>query len=536
MFETTLHQPPHQPRFGSVNPEARIVSLLLYETGTYAQQFRRSYGTEFTHNVVNQFNEQFHGGMQHFAPANLSGLATTFLKPSATVDTNRDAIGIENGWGNRHCRFMMTVEYESSIGTCFQEILTGYTAGVGASPLNGIQGTGNEPTHLNVAHDLLFFVNSTIKLQRRMEMGPQGRYERVGISSNTHVLSDNKFTSMYGANHDERMRPTDIFAIMSRSHLHKGLAGEATLAGGIYDSRTTNNKSAVLSKRANVIPSNYMARVLDNYQNAAVTNTDPHQAGGDFFQQARTLSNDGLVSQDEVLRMLGDIRQEMPSNQFTFANLLRLDPSIQGRVIGRVSGMTQRISNVHEAGQTNEWYGRDPMTVSASIISQCVPGIMADLALTRIHFKMHNQFASSGNYSAVDPMASFGRQGQQPEFVLVNARGFGNQDLGPSLFAFEQRFWFEVMREVCQDNQVPFALEVNSDLMGETVITISIDGKQFEQYVTPSFADALLTPLVTNDHQHVVKVADDFNLLINAVLTESEGMGSNNQPLFGNQF
>lgn len=187
---------------------------------------------------------------------------------------------------------------------------------------------------------------------------------------------------------------------------------------------------------------------------------------------------------------------------------------------------------MHQAGMTNEWHGRDVVTLAATIISQCVPGIMADLALTRLHFKTHNEMAVSGSYSAVDPMTHMSRPGREPDFAIVNVAGFGDQDLGPALYAFEKRFWFEVMKDLCFDNQIRFMLEVNADMMGETVVNISLDGHPIEQFVTPSFADALLTPLVTNNHNHVVKVANDFNHLLKAVVPTTDPEA--NQAFFDN--
>ncbi len=524
------------PRFSTMTPEAKILSLLIFETGTYEQQWRRTYTTQVDHTVVNQFREQLEG-QTHYSAAQMTGIAQSFIKPTTAVQGAINIAG-PGSWNERRCRFMMVVEYDAGLHVKMQEILTGYTTHVGAIRGAHAINAQADTTYLTMDHDLQFFVNSTIKVRRITERGPMGVTESLAIASNTHVLADNSVNGgMYNPVHEERMRPTDLFAAMSRSHLHEAQSHNPGLGSTIYDTRTAQSKMAALSLRANVIPSNYVARVLDNYKNAAVVTNDPTQGNGnDFYGNARAYSNDGLVTQDAVLKMVGDIRQEPAGNTFRFSDLLRMDPTIERRVMGRVSGATQRIQGLHETGATTKWDGQDSHTLSASIISQCVPGIMADLGLSRLVFKTHNQFIISGNYSRFDQSTHLGAPGNLPEFVEQFACGFADQNLAPAMAAFERRFWFEVMKDLSMDNQIPFALEVNADLAGETIINISLDNNPMEQFATPSFADALLTPLVTNNQQHVQKVAKDFNDLIEAVLQVDESSPTVTGPLFNQQF
>jgi hypothetical protein len=78
------------------------------------------------------------------------------------------------------------------------------------------------------------------------------------------------------------------------------------------------------------------------------------------------------------------------------------------------------------------------------------------------------------------------------------------------------------MQGLCYNNQIPFSMKVNCDLYGETVLDLSFDSRPFRQYVTPSFADALLTPLVTANPNHLAGVADDFNTLISSVIKKDD--------------
>lgn len=497
---------------GMVNPTVQIVKLVLFETGTYAQQWRRPYETEMTGSTVSLFQEQLEGHTTGYRPADFGGIAQNFLKPSANPEA---PVNITNGWGVRHCRFIMVVEYDEAIGSRMQSIITGYTEHAeGAVGMGGMSVAG-APGSLSVDQNLVFTINSVIATRRQMEYGPNGQRELVQVADNSHLLADEKFDSMYAPNVQEKMRPTDVFATMMRAPMAK-VSNER-----IWDQRTAMVKQAAKSRRSNVIPANFISNVLDNYNNAVIDPSVTAQGDGTVFGQARALAKEAMVNRDTVLKMLADIRCEPIGPNFTFRDLLRLDPTIQNRVVGRVSGRTDRMA-LHEADQTNPWDGSDGITLAATIISQCVPGIMADLALMRVGFRMHNLFAVSGNYSTFDPTTHRSNPNNLPEFVYENIRGLGDQDLAPAAMQFEQRFWYEVMKDLTYGNQVPFSLRVDSDLLGETVVTISLDNCPERQYVTPSFADALLTPLVTGDLERPIRVADDFNTLMQAVVHQPQ--------------
>lgn len=526
-----------QRGYARVPSQARITKLLIYETGAYQEQYRRPYTTNPDGNVFGMFKEHLEG-LDHYATANLGAIAQAFLKPSSAVDTRTDKIGIPQGWDTRRTRFMMEVEYDHAIGVAAKQILTGYTTHVGASPVHGVSGTAGAATFLNVEADLQFIVNTVTPLQTRDEFGPQGHVQHVEVIKPSHVLADNNFSTIYTPDFNERMRPQDLFTVMSRSHVHRVRDDRGNIPGVgpvLFDGRTVQSKQAALSLRSNVVPAAYVARVMENYSNARVAANDNTQAGGDFFQKARGYSQDGLISQNEILRMISEIRGEPIGNSFTYRDLERLDPSIRGRVVGRVSGITQPMANLHQPGMSSEWYGRDPMTMAATIISQCVPGIMSELALTHIGFKMHNEFAQSGNYSSFNPDTWLSRANYQPWFQPYNIQGFGGQNMAREMQIFETRFWNEVMKDLCQDNKVNFTIDVDCNLMGETVVTIGLSGKNPISFVTPSFADALLTPLVTNNHDHVVNVADDFSTMLQVVLPTDQ-LDTYGGPLFGDKF
>lgn len=517
--------------FTRVPAQAKITKLLIYETGQYHQQYRRVFDTNPDGYVVARFKEQL-GQDRHYSPMSFTGIGQDFLKPVAGVNPQTDGIEINEGWNARRTRFMMEVEIDSAIGTKNRMIATGWTTHVGATPMGIALGAAQR---LAVDHQMQFFISTIIPIQTQTEYGPMGQVVRHNVVAPSHVLADSNYTNIYNQNFLERMRPQDLFTQMSRTHIHGLRDNKGDIPGVgkvLFDGRTAATNQASMSLRANVIPSTYLARVAENYSNAQTTTNDPRTAGRDLYTQARFFARETMVTDNELLKLLYEVRGEPSGNMFQFKDLLRLDPTVDQRVVGVVSGPTTRLTGLHEQGQSMEWYGRDNMTLAATIISQCVPGLMSELAITTIGFKMTNQMAATGMYSAVDASTHLGRMGYSPPMMHYNAQGFSGQDMTQDLKAFELRFWGEVMRDLSIDNQLPFELQVDCSLMGETVVTLSLDGKPRISYVTPSFCDALLTPLLTPNKDHVVKVAEDFSLMLSAVIP-SDHLETNSAPLFG---
>jgi len=69
------------------------------------------------------------------------------------------------------------------------------------------------------------------------------------------------------------------------------------------------------------------------------------------------------------------------------------------------------------------------------------------------------------------------------------------------------------------------------DLLGDTRIRLQWEGYDCGEFVTPSFADALMVPVLTADNHRAATVASDFSLLYHNVGQPSLDQQSN---AFGN--
>jgi len=96
-------------------------------------------------------------------------------------------------------------------------------------------------------------------------------------------------------------------------------------------------------------------------------------------------------------------------------------------------------------------------------------------------------------------------------------------DLTQQARVFVSRFESEVMSDVTFNNQVGCTVMVNADLIREVRISIKYAGDPELLFVVPTFADSLLTPLVTNNSRNSAGLVMSLSNLIE---TAQEVMGS----------
>jgi hypothetical protein len=92
-----------------------------------------------------------------------------------------------------------------------------------------------------------------------------------------------------------------------------------------------------------------------------------------------------------------------------------------------------------------------------------------------------------------------------------------SMDLTLPIQKFIFRLENEMLRSLSYSNSISYMLEVKCDTLGETWINISVNGEPTVLYVTPSFCDALMTPVTTYNNALLNSVASDFNTLMGEI-------------------
>jgi hypothetical protein len=454
----------------------RVTKFLLHETGSYNKQYRRPYNTMLNKQGLNIMQERLAGSRNYVAGA-FGGIANSFISPMATPEKEIEMI---NGWNERRMRFMMEIEHNYHTGGGITEVVLGYTSHTGVSISGAI-----DP-------NMDFFVNSTMQIRNTNELTPLGNINRSSVFDSSHVIADNSWNSIYTPIIDQRLRPEDVYSTMARSQL-SGIGATA------LDTRSMSTTSAVKSRRSNGNAASYMARILQDYKSATAL-AEFGQDDAQILDNARTNSQENLVSKDPFLAALAGVRNMGIQNMFRWNDVTTLDPHVASVTKVTLMGDTQ-LARAHQAGMTADWVASDRVTTVATILSQSVPSLLMDLALLGVNF------------------ASTNRDIQGQVFTqLRNVEGFSSGDQSQAMMIFQQRLEQEILSGISFDNQTDFAIEMQVDLLGETWIKLSIDGGPIFDYVTPSFCDAVLVPVLTNNNDLAMNLAGDFENLATALI------------------
>lgn len=462
-----------------VAPGLRVVQLLVYESGTYGQQFRRPYHTEMQGNVLEQIVESLQG-TPNFMPSAVAGVAGQFFQPQAAPEKE---IVIPNGFNSRRGLFMMVVEHRSAVMQAgIREVITGWTDHPGWS------------TQGSIDPNMKLVVNSTAILRETTEHTPMGNRVRTTVVNASQVLADNNFANIYTPEKEHRMRPEDVYSTVSRL--------SADLGPSTQDLRIVMTPAAMKSRRQNAVPANYVAALLENHKNAS-KNDELGQGAQEILSLARGYVADQPAAQDPFLTAIGTIRGTYVGNTFDFKDLIQLDPNVQSDqittlVIGGEAPVPQ--NQAHQFGQTQHWGGRDRETQVAATLAQAIPGLMMPLAIMQIAFRVTNRTIDGSMYTQFE-----------------NARGLAGMDVTPMIPEFVTRLQSILMKDVSYSNQVDFAIEVNADLIHETMLTVSLNGGPPVPYAVPTFCDAMLSPVVTANEGNALNLAKDFSTLFDQV-------------------
>jgi hypothetical protein len=460
------------------NTGLRITKLLLRETGTYNQQYRRPYNTVLTGETLGMFQERLVGA-QKFTPMLFSGLANQFITPTAGYEKQIDIV---NGWNEQRMRFIMEIVYDSYVGGTRKVNVMGYTNYMGLSH------------SLYIDPKMEFFVNSIVQIRETVQNTPLGVQSFSNVFDNSHILVDNGWNGIYDSfRHDQRLRPEDVYTVMTRTHLPDN--------GNLLDARNINNTVAVKSRRSNGLASEYMAKILDGYNQASVQ-AQYGQDNDTILSEARGIVGESPASRDPFLSAIAQVRHCPVGNIFTFSDLQRLDPNVDNVTVVSLAAPTERAS-LHITGQTADWGASDRSTHVATILSQSVTGLLLDYGLTRVVFMSTNR-----NF------------GGATTTTFIDVCGFSTGDLSPQLEAFKSKLENGILRDISMCNQTDFMVEMQADLLGETRMRISVDGGPVVDYVTPTFCDALMVPVLTSNNDLTTNLANDFEALASA-LTEN---------------
>lgn len=463
----------------------RVARMLLQESGTYNPMYTRPYQTHLAPDVLdNVLRRVDQAGSAGITGVMLAGVASSMVAPSATPTGE---ISIPMGWSDRRIRFLLEVHVTVATGSQMIYFFQGYTTHLGINA-NG-----------DIDPQMQFIINSYMRVNRALKYNGYGQGIMQDVVTESAHIVDGMLVSQAVGNELYCMRPNDLFAGIQSAYIesaYKNYSGNV-----LRDTRYRMSGESVRSNRANNVPGNYIASVVDTYKNAQQM-SEFGQGNQDIYARSQGMSSEASPYENPFIRAISNIRGQNCVTSFDIATLRQLDPNVENVTNYLRMGHTE-LAQVHQTGQTSYWSGSDASTLAATILSNGVPATMMDLMISKIYFRSTNNDI-----------------GGKVNTIIIDGKSLTNMDMSQNFELFKVRLEKEILFDLTYGNQTLFQLEMSVDLFGETRITIQLDSDAAITYMTPSFCDSLLSPIITNNRDNFEGVTNDFETLMNSLNIE----------------
>lgn len=503
------------------NSTMSVSMLVLAQTGTYQTQKVRPIDAKVTSGVIDQLKQVTHNGV-NLGMGAMQQVASDIICPRAQVEGD---VQVQNGWRERRFRGILKVlEKHPFQATTTQRIFTIYTDHSDAS-VNYLD-----------PQMRIYFNNETI-VNERIEQTVNGPVKYAVISGSNQIIMPidpspaphNLYTA---ATPLHLLRPEDVF--------HFGQTKQAidnlTKAGQIngvnrqfnYNSLTGHGGSFKYSRRDDTAPTRYLHHQLKAYQEAVVESAnedsgyqhfgaDDSVFGGGFaasnekvYGDAAALASNQLIEQNAFLARLREHCGLTQRGYVTYGDLCKLFPEVAPgphSVTKYSMDNGQSIRRVNMAEHSNHWNGADPTSVAAAMVAQVVPALLMDNFWRSFSFAVTN---------------GKGYQQYSIDFHEQHCKSIiDGVSMIPYFREVERRLVLDLLNSITRGNQIMFTLSVNCDIVGDTIIDISLYGEPPTRFIAPTFADSLYSPLITRDQNNQTNICNSLLYLVNEVIDTS---------------
>lgn len=495
-----------QPGFGA---KIEVVRVQLGKSGVYHPQYQRPFQTHVSASALNSIQEAVRivgGQAGSMTPGLLAEHAFSFLKPQTAPEAEA---GIVNGWGFERFYFFMEIRITgNTLEGNKTEFLQGYT-----DSTNIINEFLTNP---QLDRNMVFQVNSVTEAKQHTYGTPQGVYNGLSVKAAYHVLGNNYSHDIRGLGNPtpapvQSLRPHDIQLMASHSFLGAG--------ADLVDSRTLITTMPKTSYRKNALASSYASSILSSVS-AVHGDGSVYEAGPGMWTQASAKNAELPLARSAFFKFMSSANCGPLTTQFTWGDLLRLDPTLGHPGTDRVLVFRSGAPMVQNAMQnngsdltslphnavayTNHWKGTDYTTHAASIISNSLPGLLISAGLTSVDFLVTNN-----------------TYGAEVVWQFAGLGGLGGVDLTHRVEPFKAAVLMNIINPISYNGQLQYSIRVRCDLQYSTNMSIKIGDEPETPFISPTFADALTSPVVTGDASRAGAMSEDFITMTDHVLGSS---------------
>lgn len=473
--------------------EGRILSIKMLETPATMPIFARKMQSRITTQTERLYDEYTRGGRIH-SESLISAVANSAI--GYTSDNTRE---IHMPGGYRESRFRVVIEFlESTMGGGENiSYITGYT-----DFFDYTDGRGG----LDFDRNMRFYFNDVRTLAVRHSNNIRNQPYRT-VRDNAQILSNIDDDRNDGGGFERKsthlMTPGIITQLMQADKVHEqlGVHRDEII---IHDSRSSTRMNNNHRTRAdNRVPTNFLNRIMDGYSKSRYSEL---HAGHDHMRtlgKAVKLSGDGPLNHSKIFETLNSNTDYSDDGYVTWGDLRRNFPEVDGddcnidvHQLGR-----DRLRTMISDEYVTPWNDASLETVIANIVVSGIPPMMPDLLFEEIGFTITNETRSGEVVVTIDRWASL----------------YDDLDLKNEIETLEYRIKDYLFNGCPWVESLQFLVTGDISLRFESTVSVSVDQDQENIYRFANYADALATPLITDNQDDSYAIANDLKKLINII-------------------
>lgn len=485
---------------GAGNDVVRVVKLAIVETGSYQTQFIRPLAMSQIDASVNQALDSATREGTNVTPQAFANVAGQLLAPSSQVDA--PAV-IPGGWGEKRGRFYMEVAIKRpNSAITVHQVLTGFTDHLGFG-LNGYD------------ENMRFYINNVITIRETVNAIGGHNHSQLQVAGCDQLLLPSYQPQQSGMN-EFTMRPMDIMGA--------GTAGSLMLDTPVpvNDGRATFADGVKLSRRSNLVASNYLSRAVQAYIDAQSCTTDADNLVS-IGDAATSNLNEASVDSNDLFCLFSRVtgfNDQTNLGSITYRELLEIDPNARNVTKATLLDQAAR-AKAPTPDQSNTFNGSNWEDVIQQSLLQGIVAIVSECNLRSFNMIATNQ--------TLEPTHDTW------QINLQYVGGFvPNRPVHYEAQVALQRIVFQVLKPTSRNNQIGIAFTISVDLMGDTSIQLSVNGGPVVPYIIPTVADGLSSMLLTTNYQNITSMGHDLVMMASKIAPTETSMGQPGDSLSGN--
>ena len=514
------HNQIHDEIYGRPIEKHNLVlqSVRFVETGTYHDEFLRSYVASSTREAINEISdicESANGGAIN--PSSLTGAAGKLLSYNPQVNQNH-MIDIVNGMQNKRFNFQIEViEPENCYGG--DEIvttITGYTdvLDVSDGKYSGYtRENGNGNGH--ISPDTVMYVTQLTRYKRATR--------KIQANLQLIVPKNTSINTRYDAQGSYVIRPTDVMRAGNAEN-RRGTINAHHHYNGV--GRVTN-MSVKTSKIENTDSTRYLSGMINALHHASLDSANSSPYGGINADQPPHINLHGAcgyLEEETVWKpnsFMQLIREDTSWNQlqsFTYGELMELFGAgelddITGIFLQDVHD--PRFSD-HTRGDTSRW--DNPMNgglnaIIATTLKQTIPGYA-------VLYNINVCTVDATNMMPTD--RGYGNGYDDTIDITVRDVLFSN----PHITVREQHDCIElfknsvrrILSNLSYKNEYDFDVNIVLDWRNDSFYSVGVHGGEMICFSTSAFAAPLTSPIIVPDQSTVTAVSHDIQEITRNIL------------------